>query len=201
MKEDLYEPAKVLYEHAKSFGHLALCLVNLGEYAEAVKAAEKANNIKTWKVVCFACVDAGVFELAQVCAVRVVAHTDQLKELLHHYEQSGFFEAAISVLEKAVGKERPHPGLITALGVLYCKYRPSNLMAHLEAFSDKINVQQLIKVSIEFGRWAEAVFQYRRNRQFNRAAELMMEHSPSCFDHEVFKDVTENISSGDLLLN
>jgi len=65
--EKLYEAARILFSHINNNAKLALALVKLELFSEAVDAARKANAIPTWKAVCFACVDAKKFRLAQVC--------------------------------------------------------------------------------------------------------------------------------------
>ena len=48
--ESLYQAARICYTHVNNNAKLAICLVRLKLYAEAVEAARKANNILTWKV-------------------------------------------------------------------------------------------------------------------------------------------------------
>ena len=49
-----------------------MTLVKLKQFQGAVDAARKANSSKTWKEVCFACVDAEEFRLAQICGLNVI---------------------------------------------------------------------------------------------------------------------------------
>ena len=49
--EQMYEPAKLLYNNVSNFARLAITLVHLGEYQGAVDSARKANSTKTWKEV------------------------------------------------------------------------------------------------------------------------------------------------------
>lgn len=44
-------------------------------------AARKANNPKTWKEVCFACVEEGEFKLAQLCGLNIIVNADELDEV------------------------------------------------------------------------------------------------------------------------
>merc|ERR1712013_210647 len=53
----MYEAAKLLYNNISNFAKLAITLVHLKEYQGAVDGARKANSTRTWKEVCFACVD------------------------------------------------------------------------------------------------------------------------------------------------
>jgi clathrin heavy chain len=54
--------------------------------AGAVDSARKANSTRTWKEVCFACVDAGEFRLAQMCGLHIVVHADELEDLINYYQ-------------------------------------------------------------------------------------------------------------------
>jgi clathrin heavy chain len=49
--EGLYEAARLLFAHIPNWGRLASTLVRLHRFQEAVDAARKANNAKTWKEV------------------------------------------------------------------------------------------------------------------------------------------------------
>lgn len=140
MHDELYEAAKILYEQTGNYGRLALCLVSLGEFAAAAAAAEKAATTQTWKVVCYSCVDAGEFELAQKCAVRVASRQEDLQELITHYTQHGYFVQLLGALEEtAASSEKPHIALLTALGLLYCEHSPEKLMRYLQSYVARLN--------------------------------------------------------------
>ena len=83
--DEMYEPAKLLYSNVSNFARLAITLVHLGEYQGAVDVARKASSTRTWKEVCFACVDHEEFRLAQMCGLRIVVHADELEELIAYY--------------------------------------------------------------------------------------------------------------------
>ncbi|KAJ1401185.1 Tetratricopeptide-like helical domain superfamily, partial [Sesbania bispinosa] len=59
--EALYEAAKIIFAFISNWAKLAITLVKLKQFQGAVDAARKANSSKTWKEVCFACVDAEEF--------------------------------------------------------------------------------------------------------------------------------------------
>ena len=46
----------------------------------AVDAARKANSPRTWKEVCYACVEEGEFKLAQLCGLNIIVAADDLAE-------------------------------------------------------------------------------------------------------------------------
>lgn len=70
--EALYEAAKIIYAFISNWAKLAVTLVKLKQFQGAVDAARKANSAKTWKEVCFACVDAEEFRLAQICGLNII---------------------------------------------------------------------------------------------------------------------------------
>lgn len=70
--EALYEAAKIIFAFISNWGKLASTLVKLHQFQGAVDAARKANSAKTWKEVCFACVDAEEFRLAQICGLNII---------------------------------------------------------------------------------------------------------------------------------
>lgn len=46
------------------------------------------------------------FRLAQMCGLHIVVHADELEELINYYQDRGFFEELISLLEAALGKSQ-----------------------------------------------------------------------------------------------
>jgi len=57
--ERLYHAATTIFTSINNNSKLDLCHIHLEEYRDAVTAAGKANNVSTWKAVCFACLRAG----------------------------------------------------------------------------------------------------------------------------------------------
>jgi clathrin heavy chain len=102
-----------------------------GEYQSAVEAARKANNPRSWREVCFACVDAKEFRLAQICGLNIVVQADELDELIQYYLARGHFVELMTLLEAGLGLERVHMGMFTELAILYSKYKPEKLREHL----------------------------------------------------------------------
>ncbi|RXM97734.1 Clathrin heavy chain 1 [Acipenser ruthenus] len=137
--EKMYDAAKLLYNNVSNFGRLASTLVHLGEYQAAVDGARKANSTRTWKEVCFACVDGNEFRLAQMCGLHIVVHADELEELINYYQDRGYFEELITMLEAALGLERAHMGMFTELAILYSKFKPQKMREHLELFWSRVD--------------------------------------------------------------
>ncbi|KAG5521371.1 hypothetical protein RHGRI_033813 [Rhododendron griersonianum] len=75
--EGLYEAAKIIFAFISNWAKLASTLVKLKQFQGAVDAARKANSSKTWKEVCFACVDAEEFHLAQICGLNIIIQYDE----------------------------------------------------------------------------------------------------------------------------
>ena len=116
--EKLYQAARIGYTHVGNNAKLAITLVRLELYAEAVEAARKANNIITWKEVCFACVVAKEFRLAQLSAMNIIVYMDHLLDLVRHYERLGYFNEVIAVLEQGINLDRAHQGMYHSAGCL-----------------------------------------------------------------------------------
>ena len=59
------------------------------------------------------------------------------------YQDQGFFEELIVVLEAALGLERAHMGMFTELAILYSKYKPQKMREHLELFWSRVNIPKV----------------------------------------------------------
>jgi clathrin heavy chain len=120
----LYEAAKKFYTIVKNNSKIASCLVHLKQFSAAIDAAKKASTTKTWREVCMSCVAAQEYKLANIAAMNIIVHPDELEGLIKHYESLGVTNEMMSVLEAGVGLERAHIGIFTELAILYAKYKP-----------------------------------------------------------------------------
>jgi len=194
----LYEAARILFTHINNNAKLALALVKLGLFGDAVEAARKANTIPTWKVVCFSCVDAKQFRLAQVCALNIIVYHDHLIECVRYYETRGHFEEIIQVLEAGINLDRAHQGIYTQLGICYAKYKEPKLMEHIKLYWSRLNITTLLAACKDNQHWPEAVFLYSHYDQFDNAVDTMIQHSTECWIHALFKDLIGKVSNSEI---
>ncbi|ROL54332.1 Clathrin heavy chain 1 [Anabarilius grahami] len=182
--EKMYEAAKLLYNNVSNFGRLASTLVHLGEYQAAVDGARKANSTRTWKEVCFACVDGKEFRLAQMCGLHIV--------------DRGYFEELITMLEAALGLERAHMGMFTELAILYSKFKPQKMREHLELFWSRVNIPKVLRAAEQAHLWAELVFLYDKYEEFDNAIITMMSHPTDAWKEGQFKDIITKVANVEL---
>nr|CAG4651561.1 EOG090X0064 [Triops cancriformis] len=194
----MYDPAKLLYNNVSNFARLALTLVHLREFQGAVDSARKANSTRTWKEVCFACLEHGEFRLAQMCGLHIVVHADELEDLINYYQDRGYFEELINLLEAALGLERAHMGMFTELAILYSKYKPSKMREHLELFWSRVNIPKVLRAAEQAHLWAELVFLYDKYEEYDNAASAMMGHPTEAWREGHFKDVITRVANMEL---
>lgn len=194
----LYHAAKVLFRHIPNWGRLASALVHLHEFSAAVDAARKANSIRTWKEVCFACVAEGEFKLAQLCGLNIIVNAEELDEVSQFYMVRGHVDQLIALFESGIGSDRAHMGIFTELGALYARFRPDKLMEHLKLFTQRLNIPRLLRVCETYQQWRALAYLYVHYDEFDNALLVMMEHSPDAWEHVGFKDTCVKVSSIDL---
>jgi clathrin heavy chain len=66
-----------------------------------------------------------------MCGIQIVVQAEELEELINYYQNRGYFEALIQLLEAALGHERTHSGISTELARLYSQYKPQKIREHL----------------------------------------------------------------------
>uniref|UniRef100_A0A2K5E638 Clathrin heavy chain n=1 Tax=Aotus nancymaae TaxID=37293 RepID=A0A2K5E638_AOTNA len=197
-EEGMYEAAELLYSSVSNFARLASTLVHLGEYQAAVDNSRKANSTRTWKEVCFACVDGQEFPLAQLCGLHIVIHADELEELMCYYQDRGYFEELILLLEAALGLEQAHMGMFTELAILYSKFKPQKMLEHLELFWSRVNIPKVLKAAEQAHLWAELVFLYDKYEEYDNAALTMMSHPTEAWKGGQFKDIITKVANVEL---
>ncbi|XP_023567489.1 clathrin heavy chain 2 isoform X3 [Octodon degus] len=197
-EEGMYEAAKLLFHSVSNFARLASTLVHLGEYQAAVDSSRKANSTRTWKEVCFACVDGQEFHLAQLCGLHIVIHADELEELIQYYQDRGYFEELIFLLEAALGLERAHMGMFTELAILYSKFKPQKMPEHLELFWSRVNIPKVLRAAKQAHLWAELVFLYDKHEEYDNVILTMMSHPIEAWKESQFKDVIAKVANVEL---
>lgn len=197
-EERMYEAAKLLFNNISNFARLASTLVHLGEFQNAVDSARKANSTRTWKEVCFSCVDAQEFRLAQVCGLHIVVHADELEDLINYYQNRGHFNELISLMEAALGLERAHMGMFTELAILYSKYKASKMREHLELFWSRVNIPKVLRAAEQAHLWSELVFLYDKYEEYDNSALTMMAHPTEAWKESLFKEVITKVANIEL---
>jgi len=145
--------------------------------------------------VTLACVAAQEFRCAQIAGMHIIVHPDYLEELALHYENHGYFEELITLLDNGLSHERAHIGMYTELGVMYAKYKAEKLMDFIKMNTGKLNIPKLIHACERHYHWNEAVFLYMHYDEYDSAANTMMAHSPSAFVHDQFLMIMQKVSN------
>ena len=107
----------------------------------------------------------------------MIVHAEELQELIQQYENNGFFDELIALMEAGLGLERAHMAMFTELAILYTKYKPQKTMQHLKLFWSRINIPKVIRACEEAVLHAEQVMLYIHYDEFDNAVLAMMEHS------------------------
>ncbi|KAK4529218.1 hypothetical protein CCYA_CCYA01G0075 [Cyanidiococcus yangmingshanensis] len=197
--EGKYEAARLLFMAANNYARLAECLVYLREFSAAFEAARKADRLRTWKSVCYACVEAQEFRIAELCALHLVVVPEELDEVIRVYETRGYFTQIIAVLENGLGLDKAHNGMFTELAVLYSKYAEEKVMEHLLVYWSRCNLAKVIR-ALESGHlWNELCFAHMRYEEYDAAAMLMMEHAPLAWTHKGLEECLAAVTGAEVL--
>jgi clathrin heavy chain len=195
--QGLYDAAKILFQHINDWAKLASTLVRLKDYAAAVDAANKANNLRSWREINISCVEAKEFKHAQTAGVHLVLNPDELEECLRTYESRGYFSEVIQLCESVVNHEGAHSGLFTELAGLYSKYKEEKLMAFLKEKHASITSTKVISYCQMNCQWSELVFLYMQEKEYDNAALTMINHSAECWENGLFKEAIAKVSAMD----
>jgi len=196
--EGLYQAAKILFININNNSKLALCHIHLEEYREAVSAAGKANNVSTWKHVCFACLRADEFRLAAQCGLEVIKYPDHVDEVVNYYSDLGHFTHVVSLFEQGIGLEDAHIGIFTELGVLYTKHVPDKVMEHCKVFFSKLNVSKVVRACERARLFPPAVYLYMQDKQHDNAVKIMMERAPA-WEQDLFLDAITKVRNAEVM--
>ncbi|KAF0989325.1 hypothetical protein HZS_4443 [Henneguya salminicola] len=196
--EEKYEGAKILFKYSNNFSKLAVTHVKLKEYQFAVEMARKANKTKMWRVVCIACLDAGEYRFAHICALSLVIHPEELENLVRSYEELGLVQELLLLIEASVNLERAHMGVFTELAILYAKYKPTKLKDHLDLYWTRINIPKVLKNCEKYNLWSELVFLYDKYEEYDNAIRTMIRHPATAFNEPQFRDIIQKVANHEL---
>ncbi|CAF4771018.1 unnamed protein product [Rotaria sp. Silwood2] len=73
-----------------------------------------------------------------MCGIQIIVQAKELEELINYYQNRGYFEELIQLLETALDHEHAHIGISAELTRLYSKYKPQKLCEHLELFLSRV---------------------------------------------------------------
>lgn len=192
---ELYMAAKMMFRAVPCWGKLAHTHIMLKEYREAVSAAKKADRIPTWRIVCFGCVDGLEFEYAQICALRLVVEIDEMQEVIDYYEERGHFQQIINVLDAAINHKRVHPAIFTELAVLLSKYREDQLLNFCRMWHGKLNIPRVCRACERAHLWDSLAYLYITYDEYDNAANVMMDHSPTAYAPDEFLDTISRVGA------
>merc|ERR1711935_226612 len=196
--EGLYNAAKTIFKSINNNSKLALCHIHLEEYREAVASAAEANNVSTWKAVCFSCLRANEFRLASTCGLEVIKYPDHLDEVVNYYSDLGHFPHLVSLFEQGLGLEDAHIGIFTELGILYTKHVPEKVMEHCKVFFSKLNVSKVVRACERARLYPPAVYLYMQDKQHDNAIKIMIEHCTS-WENDLFVDSIIKVRNAELM--
>lgn len=198
-EEGMYEPARVLYSQTQNNSKIASCLIKLQQFTKAIEFAKRANTTKTWKEVCVACVEQQEYKLAAIAGLEVIVIADMLEDLIIFYEEMGLPEEIIMLLQNGVAMNKQNQkGIVTELGVLYAKYQSEKLMEHCKMHFQNINISKMLSMCYKYALWNESVYLHSNYDEYDKAVILMMDHSPSAFNHTQFVSLLQKVSNTEL---
>uniref|UniRef100_A0A914HD52 Clathrin heavy chain n=1 Tax=Globodera rostochiensis TaxID=31243 RepID=A0A914HD52_GLORO len=198
VEHGMNDAARILFNSISNYAKLATTLVELGDFPGAVDAGRKANSTKTWKQVCFACVNHKEFRLAQICGLHIVVHADELDELITYYQNRAHFDELIALLENALGLERAHMGMFTELAILYSKYKTEKMREHLDLFWSRVNIPKVLRAAEQAHLWSELVFLYDKYEEYDNAVMTMIQHPTEAWREQHFKEIVTKVANVEL---
>eukprot|EP01059_Diplonema_ambulator_P010280 TRINITY_DN2028_c4_g1_i1.p1 TRINITY_DN2028_c4_g1~~TRINITY_DN2028_c4_g1_i1.p1 ORF type:complete len:1651 (+),score=569.89 TRINITY_DN2028_c4_g1_i1:144-4955(+) len=200
--EGLYEAARVLYTAEHNHAKLASTLIHLKQYLEALDAAQKAGSIKTWKEVCYACVNADELRLAQMAAQHIIVAPEELDGLCHYFEAAGKVAELEALLKTGLSNERTHIGMYTQLGLLLTRHNGGKVLEYLKLYAGKMNRTEMLRSCEAHHLWTEVRYLHVYNEDWDSALSVMLDHPSPAWEHNVFKEtcckatVIDHIYSG-----
>ena len=162
---------------------------------QALDAAQKANDLRTWGAVCFGCVRAGELSLAQMAAQHLIVVPDELAKVRAAFEEAGRLEEYRKLLFTGVANERAHVGVYTELARVLCAFFPKELQPYLELYHERVNRALVLPGCAERHLWREVVFLQGCDGDYERALGTMLDHPSQAWTHEACTALSLKVAS------
>ncbi|CAL6082010.1 Clathrin_heavy chain [Hexamita inflata] len=207
-----YMAAKMLFQKISMWSKLALTLLKLQDYQNAVDAARRADEVPIWRQVNAACLLANQIQLAKTAGLYLIVLPDELPLISKFYQENVRIVELIELLESGI--EHPQAkaytnkeqNLFTHLALLYAKFmwlvdQPGSLRLSrfLKSNSDKVSIPLCIQECRKNLLWNEVVYMYVLSNENDQAVSEMMKH-PGSFDHKQLLQICGYVSQPDLLV-
>lgn len=196
--EQRYVSAKMLYAKINQWSKLAVTLLKLQDYQNAVDAARRADDIPTWREVNAACLLANQINLAKVAGLYLVVNPDELPVISMFYQKNIRIAELIELLE--AGIEHPQAkaytnkeqNIYTHLGLMYARYMwyiasgpeaNQRVLRFLKSNNDKVSIPLVIAECKKNLLWQAVVYLYTISNEVDQAVSEVLAH-PSSFDHK-----------------
>merc|ERR1712176_796166 len=145
--EGIYNAAKILFSNINNNSKLALCHINLEEFREAVAAAQRANNVSTWKQVCFSCLRADEYRLAAICGLEVIKYPKHVPDKVMEHCKVFFNKLNVSKVVKACERARLYsPAVYLYMTDKQFDSAVKIMMERAPAFTNELFLDSIVKV-------------------------------------------------------
>eukprot|EP01060_Flectonema_neradi_P040679 TRINITY_DN9376_c0_g1_i1.p1 TRINITY_DN9376_c0_g1~~TRINITY_DN9376_c0_g1_i1.p1 ORF type:complete len:1664 (+),score=413.77 TRINITY_DN9376_c0_g1_i1:68-5059(+) len=178
-EEKLFESARVLFAADHNYSKLASTLLQLKCYLEALDAAQKAGNTKTWTEVCFKCVDENELRLAQMAAQHLVIVPSELVACCDYFENRGFVSEVQSLLRSALQSEHTHAGIFTHLAKMLAHHNPDQLSEYLRLYHSKLSRTEILTVCEKLHLFKDVTFLHMTCEDYDSALRVLLDHPGS----------------------
>lgn len=182
--QKMYDPAKLMYASISNWAGLATTLAHLGEFQAAVDSAHKAAKTHVWREVHAACFEHKKFQLAQVCALKLMKTRGVVEELFHLYEDQGYGEQLTDLMEASLGLEGRNTDLFADTSLF-----TEPLIDYLKTYWERVSIPKVIRICEETHLWVELVFVNEHNDEYDVAVTITIQHSPDAWEHSAFKEL------------
>lgn len=198
-----FQAAKILYAKSSNHAKLTACNIKLGDHGSAVEAAKKAGSAKAWADLALAALTRGEYEVAHTAGLNIVNSSDFLEKLISAYENIGYTEGLIKLLEAGAATNKAGIGLHTELAICYAKYVPERLLTLLDspAFvngATRVNVPKIIKVCEQEKLWNAIVKLHLSYGEKDQAVQVILAHPSDTWDHDKFYPILQSLANTDL---
>ncbi|KAK1935936.1 clathrin heavy chain [Babesia divergens] len=187
MDANRFREAVMIYSSVPNYAKLAVCHVHLGDFEQGAEAALKSRNPQVLRQVVDACIMKKQMDMAHRVAVDLLTYPDFLPGIVSLYENAGYVDELIKLLEGS----SQSIAVSTELAIAIAKYRPAELMGHFKDrfkghdISTKLNLSRVARECSNLWLWKEAVYLYSLDSP-DKALMVMVSHYGLAWDEELF---------------
>lgn len=118
---------------------------------------------------------------------------------MEDYEERGHFEEIVDVLLAGLNAPRAHEAMFPETVILMMTFREASVLNFCRLWHGRLDIRKVCQACTTYHLGESVCFSYDAYNEYDNAANVMMDHSPTTFTSGEFLDVVSKVESTNVM--